>query len=141
MLIIMHILVWGIEAFMWPWTYAGWPKFNRVYILLWTYLGQWAGLGTITLMFIMLAVCLSEAEVGAAPYFNHLVMAWGHSGKNTTPDTDTVLKDDVRYTIAMYLTIESMYLLSWFSYGKDALEYYTPESEKVFEYEIAPLEE
>ena len=138
---IMHTIVWGVEAFMWPWTYAGWPKFNKVYILLWTWVGQWAGLGTISLMLILLGVCLSEAEIDAVSYYSHLITSWGHTGKNTTPDTDTVLKDDVRYTIAMYLAIESMYLTNWFMYGKDALDYYLPDSEKTFEYEIAPLDQ
>ena len=140
-LMIMHVLVWGVEAFMWPWTYAGWPKFNAVYVLLWTWLGQWAGLGAICLQFILLAVVLSEAEVGQSVFANHLVVSFGHSGKNNTPDTDTVLKDDVRYTLAMYLAVEAMYLTNWFMYGKDALAYYTPEEETRFEYEIAPLNE
>ena len=129
------MLVWGVEAFMWPWTYIGWPKFNKVYTLLWTYLGQWTGLGIIALNFTMFAVCLSKAEIASSG------SSWIHSGKNNTTDTDTVLKDDVRYALAMYLAVESMYLMSWFMYGKDALDYYIPESERGYEYEIAPLED
>ena len=130
----LHALVWGIEAFMWPWTYFQWPKFNRVYILLWNTLGQWAGLGTICFIFIMLAVSLNEAEIISTE------TSYGHKGKNNTPYTDTVLKDDVRYTIAMYLSIQSMYLISWFSYGQDALAYYSPNKER-YQYELRPVEE
>ena len=125
-LMVIHALVWGVEAFMWPWTYVGWPEFNHAYVLLWTWLGQWGGLGAICLQFILLAVVLSEAEVGAAGPANHLVASWGHSGYNNTPSTPTVLKDDVRYTLAMYLCVEAMYLTSWFMYGQDALAYYAP---------------
>ena len=39
LLIILHILVWGAEAVMWPFTYFNWFSFNRIYILLWEYLG------------------------------------------------------------------------------------------------------
>ena len=38
-LLIIHVLVWGVESFMWPWTYVGWPKFNKIYIMLWTWVG------------------------------------------------------------------------------------------------------
>ena len=87
-------------------------------------------------MLMMFAVCLNEAELSAG---SPLVF-FGHKGKNNTPLTDTVQKDDVRYTIAMYLSIESMYLFSWFMYGQDALAYYSPTNSR-FEYELKPLED
>ena len=84
---------------MWPWTYFQWPKFNKIYILLWNTVGQWAGLGTIGFILIMLAVSLNEAEI--------LIQEtrYGHKGKNNAPDSPFVSKDDVRYTIAMYISI------------------------------------
>ena len=123
-LIMLHGAVWGIEAFMWPWTYFQWPKFNKIYILLWNTLGQWAGLGTIGFILIMLGVSLNEAEILTEE------TRYGHKGKNNSPDTDFVSKDDVRYTIAMYISVESMYLISWFMYGQDALAYYSPNKER-----------
>ena len=89
-------------------------------------------------MFILLAVSLNEAD--QASYSNY-ILSWGHNGKNTTPDTDSVKKDDVRYTLAMYMSVECMYLINWFMWGADALDYYIPEEEKIFEYEIAPIED
>ena len=46
---------------------------------------------------------------------------------NSTPNTDTVVKKDVRYFIALYLSIEAMFLTNWFMYGKDAMRYYLPD--------------
>ena len=93
-------------------------------------------MGTIGLTFIMFIACLDKAEVSSSGP----IVSWGHKGKNNTPDTDTVLKDDVRYSLAMYLSIESMYLISWFMYGKDALAYYSPDRPR-FEYQLQPIEE
>ena len=92
--------------------------------MLWNTLGQWAGLGTILFNLIMLGVSLHEAEILSNE------TRYGHKGKNNTPDTDTVSKDDVRYTIAMYISVEAMYLISWFMYGQDALAYYSPNKER-----------
>ena len=41
----------------------------------------------------------------------------------------------------MYASIEMIYLVNWFMYGQDALNYYRPEYEKPFEYELPPLDE
>ena len=84
MLIVLHSAVWGLEAFMWPWTYFKWPKFNKFYVILWRYVGQWGGLGTIGFIFMMFAISLNEAEVEIPDTI------YGHKGKNNTPDTDTV---------------------------------------------------
>ena len=41
--------------------------------------------------------------------------------------------------IAMYLTVEAMYLTNWFMYGKDAMKYYKPvKEEDKFSYVLAP---
>ena len=135
-LLILHLVVWGVEAFMWPFTYFKWPKFNKVYILLWNWVGQWGGLTVIGVIFILLAVVLSQAEVDS------VTSGWIHMDYNSTPDTDTVVKQDVRYMIAMYLTVEAMYLTNWFMYGKDAMKYYKPAKEEdKFSYVLAPQEE
>ena len=57
---------------------------------------------------------------------------------NSTPNTDTVVKKDVRYFIALYLSIEAMFLTNWFMYGKDAMQYYMPDGEKEFNYKLKP---
>ena len=43
--------------------------------------------------------------------------------------------------IALYLTIEAMYLTNWFMYGKDAMQFYKPKDEKVFNNQLKPEED
>ena len=42
--------------------------------------------------------------------------------------------------IALYLTIEAVYLTNWFMYGKDAMQYYMPDEEG-FNYKLKPEDE
>ena len=123
-MLVLHLVVWGLEAFMWPWTYFQWPKFNRVYIFVWNWIGQWGGLTVICLIFTLLGVVLSQAEVDAS---SSVTSQWIYMDYNSTPNTDTVVKKDVRYFIALYLSIEAMFLTNWFMYGKDAMRYYLPD--------------
>ena len=137
-MLVLHLVVWGLEAFMWPWTYFNWPKFNRFYIFLWNWIGQWGGLTVIRLIFTLLGVVLSQAEVDAS---SSVTSQWIYMDYNSTPDTDTVVKKDVRYFIALYLAIEAMFLTNWFMYGKDAMRYYLPEDQKISSQLFASEEE